>query len=259
MTNLGKPLPPEKVLNYLSEFEGEITLRYGKIGQGKTLGATADVLDDLRHGWVVYVTWPISFEGYDQRNSVFWLFGSLLFPWHNTFMVIPKSNLRHIDIFDDSFLDEFEKIKNAKVYLDEGHIAFDSYEMAKASLKKRATILHTRHFNRSINIISQRPTAIHVAMRANVNRYYKYIKYGKKWPFVLFRRVEYQEMTGETVNEEIPESNKFYFPWQVRSVMKAYNSKYLSGDLTDTIHFDVYKLNIFLRIYQLIRLLFRLK
>jgi len=164
---IGKPLPPEKLVKYLSDFEGEITLRYGKIGQGKTYGATADVLDDLKRGWIVYTTWQINFNGYDQRDSIFWPFASLLFPWKNEFKVIPKENLRYIDIFDDAFLESFEKLKNCKVYLDEGHIAFDSYEMSKASLKKRASILHTRHFNRSINIISQRPTAIHVAMRAN--------------------------------------------------------------------------------------------
>lgn len=254
---IGKKLPLEKLQAYLHDFEGEITLRYGKIGQGKTYGATADVLDDLKHGWIVYTTWPIQFDGYDQRDSLFFVLGSLLFPWANTFKVIPKDNLRYINIFDDKFIEEFENLKNCKVYIDEGHIAFDSYEMAKASMQKRASILHTRHFNRSINIISQRPTAIHVAMRANVNRFYKYQKYGKRPPFMFFLRTEYQEMNGETVDETKPESRKFYFP--SKSVYMAYNSKYLSGDLTQSIHFDIFKVNIFMRIYLLFRNIFRRK
>jgi len=248
---IGKLLPNEKLLKYLFDFEGEITLRYGKIGQGKTYGATADVLDDLRRGWIVYTTWPIRFDGYDQRKSLLFVIGSLMFPWRNTFLVIPKENLRYIDIFDDSFIDNFEKLKNCKVYLDEGHIGFDSYEMSKASLKKRASVLHTRHFNRSINIISQRPTAVHVSMRANVNRFYKYTKYGRKPPFMFFKRTEYQEMTGETVNEEIAESTKLYFPR--KAVYLAYNSKYLSGDLAQDIHFSAFKVNYFMRMFLFFR------
>jgi len=68
---------------------------------------------------------------------------------------------------------------------------------------------------------------------------------------MFFKRTEYQEMTGETVNEEVPESTKFYFP--KKSVYQAYNSKYLSGDLTQNIHFSAFKVNYFMRIFLFIK------
>lgn len=251
--SIGKLLPDDKLIKFLSSFEGEMSMIYGKIGNGKTYAATADVLDDLRRGWIVYTTWPIDFNGYDQRDSLLFLVGSILFPWRNTFKVIPKDNLKYLDIFDDKFLDEFADKKNCKVYLDEAHMGFDSYEMTRASMKKRASILHTRHFNRSVVFVTQRPTALPPYIRANINRFYRVRKFGKKHPFILFLRTEYQEMVDETVDETKPDGYKFYFSSQ--TIFNAYNSKYIGGDLKDIVHFQVYKLNIFLRLYQLLKVL----
>jgi len=220
---VGKLVPTEKLLSFLFDFEGEITLRYGKIGQGKTYGATADVLDDLRRGWIVYTTWPIQFDGYDQRTSWLFIIGSLLYPWRNTFLVIPKENLRYIDIFDDTFIDNFEKLKNCKVYLDEGHIGFDSYEMAKASLKKRASVLHTRHFNRSINIISQRPGNVKLDYRSQVNFWYRCEK-KLSWPWVVFQKTIIQDVKADHYPDEEHESNSRQVYFASREVFNAYNT-----------------------------------
>jgi len=247
----GKQIPEIDLLSLFGSPEGEITQRYGRIGQGKTYGATADVLDELSRGRVVYTNWRINYDGFDQRESFLYIIGSLLFPWSNRFFKFPKENLHYLPI-DENFLDTFSKLTDCSVYIDEGHVIFDSYEMAKMSMAKRVSVLHTRHFNRSINIISQRPTAIHVMMRANVNRFYKYDKLISK-PFILFRRTEYQDMSGETVDEEKPLSTKFYLGR--KSIYKAYDSKYLRGDLEDsqTVHVTGYKINYFVRFYMLIK------
>jgi len=250
----GRKLPDIDILSLFKSPEGEITQRYGRIGQGKTYGATADVLDELSRGRVVYANWRINYDGFDQRNSPFFIFASLLFPWVNRFYKFPKENLHYLPI-DENFLDKFAKLTDCSVYIDEGHVIFDSYEMAKMSMAKRVSVLHTRHFNRSIHIISQRPTAIHVMMRANVNRFYKYEKLLTK-PFILFRRSEYQDMVGETVDEtQKPISTKFYIGR--KSIYKAYDSKYLRGDLEDSqqVHVTGFKINYFIRIYMLIKML----
>jgi len=235
--------------------EGEITQRYGRIGQGKTYGATADVIDELKLGHVVYVNWHINWEGYDQRESFLYLIGSLMFPWKKQLYKFPKDNLRFISI-DESFVENFSKLTNCSVYLDEGHVVFDSYEMAKMSMAKRVAVLHTRHFDRSINIISQRPTAIHRMLRANVNRFYKYEKLFSS-PFMLFRRLEYQDMIEENVDEENPISVKLYIGR--KKIYEAYNSKYLRGDMKDSqkVQFEAYDLNYVQKLLAVCKLLWR--
>jgi len=255
LVKVGKELKEIDLLSIFRPVEGEITLRYGRIGQGKTYGATVDVLDDLKTGKIVYTNWPITFDGIDQRESLFRIFASLLFPWASTFSVIDKSNWRLINI-DENFIDTFSKSKNCIYYLDEGHVAFDSYEMTKMSMDKRVSVFHTRHFDRSINIVTQRPTAIHAVMRDNVNRFYKYEKLISK-PFILFRRTEYQDLGSDgKPDEEQPLSVKLYLG--SKRIYKAYNSKYLSTDTDYLIpNAQVFKLSYFRRIAQLFKLIFK--
>lgn len=248
MKDIGKLI--EDVLPYVNE--GEITQRYGKIGQGKTYGATVDVIDELKRGHIVYTNWDIDWNGFDERESFIHILGSLLF-FRNKFRKFPASNLRKIEV-DENFIKNFSQLTNCSVYLDEGHVVFDSYEMAKMSMDKRVAVLHTRHFDRSIHIISQRPTAIHRMLRANVNRFYRYDKLISK-PFILFRRVEYQEMEDENVVEENPESVKLYLGQ--KKIFNAYNSKYLRGNAQNqTPNAMIFKVNIFHRIARLIALIF---
>jgi len=243
------------LVGLFSPSDGEITQRYGRIGQGKTYGATADVLDDLRRGKIVYINWHMNFHGIDQRDDFLFLIGGLLFPWKKTYYHFPKENLKYIAV-DEHFIDNFSKLTDCSVYLDEGHVVFDSYEMAKMNMKKRVAVLHTRHFDRSINIISQRPTAIHVMMRANVNRFYKYQKIIGK-PFILFMRTEFQDMTGETVDEDQPLARTFYLGR--KKIYNMYDSKYLRNGMeaSQSVLFDAYTLNYFDKISFLLGKIFK--
>lgn len=229
---IGKKVAEIDLVSLFQPADGEITQRYGRIGSGKTYGATVDVLEELSHGHVVYVNWKMDYHGFDQRRSLVHVLGTILFPWKNTLYDFPAENLRYIAV-DEDFIDNFEKLTDCSVYLDEGHVVFDSYEMAKMSMQKRVAVLHTRHFDRSINIISQRPTAVHRMLRANVNRFYKYeclIKTSLfNIPIVLFRRTEYQDMVEENVDESQPLSYKLYF--LNAKIAEAYDSKYLRGDI----------------------------
>jgi len=120
---------------------------------------------------------------------------------------------------------------------------FDSYEGTKFSKSKRRLILHTRHYHRTLNIISQRPTAIQVSARGNVNRFYKCVKIAS-WPWIRFARYEFQEMSGETVNEEAePESIKTY--WGKAKVFNAYNTDYLAEGIpkSQSVAFKAYDLS----------------
>jgi hypothetical protein len=253
----GRQVREIELLDIFPPAEGEITQYYGRIGQGKTYNATADILDLLRRGNVVYANWRINWSGFDQKKSIPYIVFGILFPWRKRFYNFKRENLRYIPV-DEHFHETFEKITDAYVFLDEGHVVFDSYEMAKLSLARRASILHTRHFNRSICIISQRPTAIHVAMRANVNRFYKC---EKRWQFgsiIRFRRTEFQDMLNETVDDDEEKALSIKQYWGRGEVFNAYPSKYLRGEIkaSQKLEFEAFDFGYFARFALLFKAIF---
>lgn len=236
---VGRPIPTEQLIGYFPPPEGTIDLIYGRIGQGKTYAAVADIIEDLKHGIPVYANFKIDWSGYDERTDFLYIISGLL-GIKRRFHKFDHSNFHYLPL-DDQFMDVFEKLTDCKVYLDEGHIIFDSYLHAKFSMRKRTSILHTRHFNRSIIIISQRPSAIHVSARGNVNRFFKVEKW-ISWPVLLFTKTEYQDMTNEMVDEEKPIRTKLYFGR--KNILRAYNSKYLRGGIetSQKVHFEAWRM-----------------
>lgn len=227
---VGKEIKEIDLLELLPPDEGSINQWYGRIGSGKTYCATQEILRNLRKGKIIYANWKMRWEGYDERSSKLKIFFALL-GFKKYFFQFPKENFHYMPI-DEHFIENFERLTDCIVYLDEGHLAFDSYQMARMSIRDRAAVLHTRHFDRTINIISQRPTAIHVTLRANVNRFFKCEQVLHIWftNWILFRKTEFQDMIGENqINEEAPiKSWRF---WGRRKTFELYESKYMRGDL----------------------------
>lgn len=229
----------EELVDLFLPKDGSVNLYYGRIGQGKTYNATADILDLLTKGRVVYCNWHINYDGFDERSSFMHVFFKTLF-FKDTFYYFPPENLRYFDP-DDVDIGFLSSITDADVFVDEGQWIFDSYEGNKFSKEKRRLILHTRHLNRSLNIISQRTQAIQVSARGQVNRFYKCEK-KMSWPFLIFKRTEYQEMKDNDVDENSePASTKIYFA--NKKVMQAYDTKYLRGNIpaSQTVHFEAYQ------------------
>lgn len=251
---LGTKVPEVDLVGLFQAGDGEIHQIIGAIGNGKTYLSTKMAIDDLKNGEVVYTTWKIDYTGFDQRKDPFIALRNLLF-FQSRYYAFPVENWHYIDpieYFDENFIDKFEKITDAKVYLDEGHIPFDSYEAAKMSIKKRVAVLHTRHMNRTIIIISQRARNVHTQLRANVNRFYKVEKKLTLFGKILFRRTETQELDNNDMPDfENSSSVKWY--WSEKRIFNAYNSKYLRLDRLSSqqVYFDAYELNFIERIYAL--------
>lgn len=209
----------------ITEFrEAPICFYYGNFGSGKTYAATADILRLLSRGYTVYVTWQIFLEDFDQRNSVRHILLGLI--GKRRFYKFSHENLHFVPLEDVDKV--YPTTTDCHWFIDEGHLWLNSYVGTKMDLKKMAGILHTRHFSRVVNIISQRPTAVHTSFRSNVNIFYKCKKF-LSWPFVIFVRLEYQDMANDTVDEEAkPKSTRWYLANP--KVFKAYDSKYMRGD-----------------------------
>jgi len=193
------------ILDFVGNNEADILQYFGKIRNGKTYIATADIIELLNSGVVVYANWKVKWNGYDERDHL-WpkLLGLLKLKKY--FYKYPKENFHYLPLTSQedwqklygnkNFTDIFGTLTSCAVFLDEGHLVFNSYEMTKLATEKLASILHTGHFDRGIRIISQRPTAIHVAMRANVNIFYECEKVLNLLGINIFRKTTYEEMTN---------------------------------------------------------------
>lgn len=250
----GTPVEQVDLIGLFQAGDGEIHQVVGQIGAGKTYLATQMVLDDLARGEVVYTTWKIDYKGFDERQNWFIALRNFLF-FRKRYYKFNAENLHYIDpiiYFSPDFINLFEKLTDCKIYLDEGHIPFDSYEAAKMSIQKRVAVLHTRHMNRTIIIISQRARNVHTQLRANVNRFYRVEKIFSIFGKILFKRTETQELD----NNDMPDwdnyaSKKLYL--STKKVFDAYNSKYLRGEkiASQPIYFEAYDLNFIERLITL--------
>jgi hypothetical protein len=256
----GEKVKEIELVNLFPPYAGMITQYYGRIGSGKTYAATMDVLELLRRGQVVYTNWKLNFDGYDERKSAFHVFITIILFWKKRFYKFPKENLHFLDV-DKDFHDKLAKITDSHIFLDEGHVAFDSYEMARLSIEKRKNILHTRHFDRSIHIISQRPTAVHVVMRANVNVFYKCELQWSFMSLIRFRRTEYQDMLNENVDEDEEKVVSVKHYWGEKRIFNSYNTKYLRGGMaaSQKVLFEAFDLKYMARILLFFKLLLHIK
>lgn len=249
MQQLGTKVISNELIDVFSASEGAINMYYGLIGNGKTYAATSDILELLKQGKVVYCNWKIIVNDFDDRKSFIMLLKNTLLFWKKRFYYIPCSQNLHF--FDPEqfnttgdLVEWLSSLNDCHIFFDEGQDMFDSYEGTRFSKSKRRLILHTRHYHRTLNIISQRPTAIQVSARGNVNRFYKCVKIAS-WPWPRFARFEFQEMTGETVNEAVePISKKTY--WGSKRVFSAYNTDYLAEGIpkSQQVFFDAYDLTL---------------
>jgi len=260
MKEYGKKVLEKDLIDVFSASEGSINMIYGLIGNGKTYTATAMILDLLKQGKVVYLNWKMIVEDYDERHDFWMVLRNNLFFMKRFYKIPVAQNLHYFDpeTFDSTgaLVEWLSKLNDCHIFFDEGQDMFDSYEGTRFSKSKRRLILHTRHYHRTLNIISQRPTAIQVSARGNVNRFYKCVKLAS-WPWPRFARYEFQQMTGETVDETVdPISTKIY--WASKKVFRAYNTDYLAEGIekSQKVFFEAFDLSIKERFYTLASICF---
>jgi len=263
-TDLG--IKREDTKNVFRAGEGEINLYYGMVRQGKTYGATVDIFEDLRNGFLVYATWPIDVKNFDDRESLFFSVINFLLIKKRFYKVECAKNFHYINaetgevdgvkVFNPEKPDEYirylNKLNHCKLYIDEAWRVIDSYKGSNMGIESRNLILVTGHKYRTVNLIAQRPTSVHVSARGNVNRFYKFKKIINlpRLGIVRFKRYEFQEMVGETVDEDEEKVISIKTYWGRRKYFNAYNAYYY-GEL-DPLHrlfYEQYDVNVFGRLW----------
>jgi len=207
--------------------EAYLHLIYGHVRQGKTLTGTQFAVKALRRGEVVYTTWALDWPGYDERKSWWCMFWALV-GLKKTLAVYPASNWRYLPI--RQFWELFPKITDAHVMVDEAVLAVDSYVGTNITIEKRIALLLTGHFNRSITLIVQRPTSVNVNARGTVAIFWKCKKFFKIGKYVLIQVLGYEDMMGDTVNEEAKPTHRRYYLGRP-ALYKYYDSKYMRGGM----------------------------
>jgi len=241
----------EEILQMFKPVEGQVSIYYGKIRNGKTYAATADILSLLRRGEVVFANWMVDVPVYDEREHFWTVFWKILLRKRTFFRYNCPDNFHyfHPDEIDIPFLG---RLVGVHVFIDEGQWIFNSHTKDHDP-EKRKLILHNGHYCRSLNIITQRPQNVFKDMRSQVHIWYKCEK-KLTFPWLVFMKSEIQDMKEDLPDEEQITSSKVYFA--SRDVLNAYNTHGMraKNSIEAMADFEAYNLTIGERIGRLLRL-----
>jgi Zonular occludens toxin (Zot) len=214
----------KEIFDIFSPVEGVNTVYYGKVRNGKTYAATADILDLLAQGEVVYANWNIKFEGLDERKSFLRVFVKLI-SGNRYLYDFKSSNFHYLDVHDPKFITDINNLVGVHLFIDEGQWIFNSHSKIDDP-EKRRLILEGGHYCRTLNVITQRPQNILKDIRSQIHFWYKCEKvfsYGKLLRFIKW---QIEDMKDDLPLE--PEDHKKLPPrkayWGKKSVFNSYNT-----------------------------------
>jgi len=146
----------------------------------------------------------------------------LFFPWMRIYHHFDHSNWRYLDVFRDDIWEDLLKANDCTMYFDDVIVQlFDSYEKTNFAKYRRQWAFTTRHYNRTIVLVTQRTSQIQVALRSQVNRFYRCDRF-TKFP-LIFRVTEFQEMKDENVDLDKP-SGRHRYHFASKQVLNAYST-----------------------------------
>lgn len=252
---LGTPVQQKtkEIFDLFKSVEGFNYVYYGKIRNGKTYAATADILELLRRGEVVYANWKIDFETYDERNY-FWIALIKLVAGKKYFFKFDSSNFHYIDTSKPDLIQHLNRLVGVHIFIDEGQWIFNSH-LKTDDVDKRRLVLEGGHYFRSLNVITQRPQNILKDIRSQVHVWYQCKKVLHLGNIVRFVRYEIQDMVDDLPDEENYSTTKAY--WGKSSVFQSYNTHGMRREdaIVEIPNFEVYQFNNMQKILLVFRLL----
>jgi hypothetical protein len=244
-----------EILDLFKPAEGTIAFYYGKVRNGKTYAATADILNLLKSGEVVFANWHIDFDGYDERSSfrvalVKFVFG------RRDFFEYKKSNFHYFSptTAPHDLVKQLNKLVGVHIFIDEGHWLLNSHTR-NPDVEAQKLILTNGHYCRSLNIVSQRPGNVLKDYRSQVHFWYKCQK-KLTWPMLIFQKTIIEDMKDDYPDED-SEENKIQVYLANKEVYMAYNTHAFRGDdaIEKSADFEVYRTKGWQRLVLLISFL----
>lgn len=216
----------KEIYDLFAPVEGLNTVYYGRVRNGKTYAATADILDLLSRGEIVFANWKIKFEDYDERSS-FKIALVRFFFGRKYFFVYGHENFHYIDTDSPTLVEDLNKLVGAHIFIDEGQWLFNSH-LKTDDPEKRRLILEGGHYCRSLNVITQRPMNIMKDIRSQITIWYKCEKRLSFAGHILFARYEIEDMKNDEPIEPFDENGKCIVPvkhyWASDRVFSAYET-----------------------------------
>jgi len=181
--------------------EGYNSVYYGKVRNGKTRTATADILELLDRGEIVYANWKINYDGGDERDS----FSAMLFKtvfMKKRFYVYGKDNFHYIDRDElisgkgKMNIKYLNRLVGVHLFIDEGQWVLPSMDRAwdEDMMEKMKLVLHGGHYCRTLNIITQRASNISKNTRSQIHFWNRCVKKIDFLGFMVFQRFQIEDM-----------------------------------------------------------------
>jgi len=237
--------PERKVKEILERFElkeGTINFYYGKVRNGKTYAATADIIELLSRGEIVIANWDVKFDYFDERESFWHVFFKTLvgkryfyrFDSRNFYYFAPDSPRLPL-------VQNLRKEIGVHIFIDEGQWVLNSH-VRSVDEDSQKLVLTNGHYFRSLNIISQRAGNVIKDYRSQVTFWYLCQK-KLSWPFVVFQKTIIEDMVDDYPDEE-SDDNKRQVYFANRRVFEAYNTHGMrQGERIREREFEVYRLS----------------
>jgi len=245
------------LLEIFSPDEGFIHFYYGRIRNGKTYAATADILELISRGEIVYANWKINFDEFelDDRKK----FGYLLMKFLTGRKYYFKYSSQNFHYFspDDIDIGFLGRLVGVHIFIDEGQWLFNSHARMtdkKEDVEKRKLILHNGHYARSLNIISQRASNVMKDYRSQVHVWYRCRKL-LSWPVLLFCRERIEDMKDDLPDEETIGWGDVKVYFADDRVKRAYSTHAMraSDSIVPERVLEVFEYGFFKRLYLLLQ------
>lgn len=200
----------DEIYDLFSPVEGLNAVYFGRVRNGKTYAATADILELLKRGEIVYANWKIRFSDFDERTS-FKIALVKFFAGKKYFFTYSHENFHYIDTNSPDLVEMLNKLVGVHVFIDEGQWIFNSH-LKHDDPEKRRLILEGGHYCRSLNVITQRPMNIMKDIRSQINIWYKCEKRLSLFGFILFARYSIEDMSNDEPIEPFSNEGRLIVP-----------------------------------------------
>jgi len=253
---ISRELITQEIWDLFRPQEGFNSVYYGRVRNGKTYAATADIIELLERGEIVYANWNVNFEGFDERYSKRHVFFKLLFG-KKYFYAYSKDNFHsfHPDDLENPQADlnmkQLGRLVGVHVFIDEGQWLLNSHSR-NPDPEAQALVLTNGHYCRSLNIVSQRPSNVFKDYRSQVNFWFKCEKKMQK-PFLVFQKTIIEDMKDDMPDEE-SEYNKTVVYLAKKAIYQSYDRwAFRDAEAVErTAKFDAYRTNMFQRLGMLL-------
>jgi hypothetical protein len=248
----------DQIVSLFYSTEGINAVYYGKTRNGKTRNATADIIELLKRGEVVFANWQVKFDGYDEREDKQALWVKLFFHKRYFFRYGPENfhyidPIKLIDGTGEINIEFLNRLVGVHLFIDEGQWVLPSMDKtwSKDQVEKMKLVLHGGHYCRSLNIITQRHQNISKNTRSQINVWYRCVKRLDIFGLMIFQRFAIEDMKNDEPVEFDEEGRplgvvKNYFVNKKHDpVFQAYNTHAMRQEdaIEVPVEYRVYKLS----------------